>query len=134
MGKFIESEIIKVKAPNRAPGSILRRTDFKNYLNGHGTFYQFDKDHFPDDLLSAKKGNRLSLVLYNLHTDQLDEIIFKLDTRSKISETCIWLNGYIDNTKHCFAIKIRYYIDRPLKSKILVYASALPDYDCFSRL
>lgn len=134
MGKFIESKIIKVKAPERAPGSILRRTDFKNYLNGHGTFYRFDKDHFPDGLLSAKRGDHLSLVLYNLHTDQLDKVVFRLDGRSKISETCIWLNGYIDSIEHCFEIKIRYHIERPMKSHILVFASALPDYNCFSRL
>ena len=43
--RFNEDYPIKVKVPKREPGSILRRTDFK-YLNGHGTFYRFDKDHF----------------------------------------------------------------------------------------
>lgn len=131
----IGSQPIKVKAPKRAPDSVLRRTDF-NYMEGHGTFYQFDKEHFPKNLLNAKPGDRLSVVLYNLHTDQLDEVVFKLEGYSEISEKCTWVHGYIDNIKDCFRIKFRYYLDRPLESQILVYASAppAPGYDFLWRL
>ena len=44
MGKYLEAEVIKVKAEKS--GAIFRRTDF-TYLGGHGTFYQFDAHHFP---------------------------------------------------------------------------------------
>lgn len=132
--RHIESKLIKVKAPTREPGTILRRTDFKNYLGGHGTFYQFDNDHFPSELLDAKPGDHLSIVLHNLHTDQLDEVAFKLEGRSKINEKCILIHGYIDDIEGCFQIEFEYLLDKPLESYILVCASALPDYNCFSRL
>jgi len=130
--KFVGTEPRKVKAPKRPPGSILRRTDFK-YMGGHGTFYRFDKKHFPRDLLSAKPNDRLSVVLYNLHTDQLDEVIFNFKSRSKIGENCFRLRGYIADIKECYQIKFRYFPDRPLESHILVYASAPPDYSFFTR-
>ena len=49
----------------RDPNSVVRRTDF-NYLGGHGTFYTFDENHFPD-LLCKEVGDRVSLIFRNLH-------------------------------------------------------------------
>ncbi len=119
----------KVKAPERAPGEILRRTDFR-YMDGHGTFYRFDKDHFPHNLLDKKWGDHTSVVLYNLHTDQLDEVKFEVQGRSYIGKHYIWLRGFIDDiVDGCFAIKIEYRLDKPLESEILVYASARPLLD-----
>lgn len=123
---------IKVKAPERAPSSVLRRTDF-NYMEGHGTFYKFTEEHFSEkNLLSTKPGDRLSVILYNLHTDQLDEVVFELESCSKINEKIIEIRGYIADIEDCFRIKIDYYPDRPFKSYILVYASAPSDYSCYS--
>ncbi len=124
---------IKVKAPEREPGSVLRRTDF-HYLNGHGTFYRFDKDHLPENILSVKYGDHVSLVLYNLHTDQLDEVVFTVESTCYLSEGCLRIRGFIDDIDDCFAIKIEYELEKPLKSYILVFASARPDYKLFERL
>lgn len=132
--RFVEDYPIKLRLRDREPGIIIRRTDF-NYMKGHGTFYRFDEDHFPIDLLNNKMGDHVSLVLYNIHTEQLDEVVFTLSSKSTMSEDCVYLIGPIDDSASgYFEIKIRYYLDRPLESKILVFASAAPDYDCFKRL
>ena len=131
--KRIEAYPIKVKAPEREPGSIVRRTDFK-YLNGHGTFYRFDKNHFPKNLLNAKAGDHFCVVLYNLHTDQLDEVAFKVESSYPVGDYCIKIRGYIDDIEGCFEISIDYFLDNPMKSRILVSASALPDYGYFDRI
>ena len=132
--RFVEDYPIKIKLRDRESGSISRRTDF-NYLKGHGTFYRFDEDHFPIDLLNNKMGDHVSLVLYNIHTEQLDEVVFTLSSKSTMGEYCVYLSGPIDDSAGgYFEIKIRYNLDRPLKSHILVFASAAPDYDCFKRL
>ena len=125
---------IKVKAPEREPGAIPRRTDFKNYLDGHGTVYRFDKDHLPNNLLDAKFKDHLIMILYNIHTDQLDEVAFELESQSEINEDFVWIRGFIDDIDDCFQIKIEYDVKEPLKSYILVYASARPDYRYFERL
>lgn len=132
MAKFLEAYPIKVKAPEREPGSILRRTDFE-YMNGHGTFYQFDINHFPDNFLDAKEGDIIKLVLYNLHTDQLDEVVFTLRSRFNVGEKYIYFIGQIDDIADYWEIEIDYYLDRPLESYILVCASAPPDYGCYFR-
>ena len=129
----IEPILIKVKAPERKPGSVLRRTNFR-YLNGRGTFYKFDKDHFPDNILNAKYEELVSVVLYNLHTDQLDKVVFELDGYSRVGKKYIWIRGFIADIEDCFEIKIEYFLDNPLESRILVYASARPDYSVFKRL
>ena len=131
--KRIEAYPIKVKAPEREPGSIVRRTDFK-YLNGHGTFYRFDKNHFPKNLLNAKAGDHFCVVLYNLHTDQLDEVAFKVESSYPVGDYCIKIRGYIDDIEGCFEISIDYFLDYPIKSRILVFAGALPDYGYFDRI
>ena len=125
--KYVEDYPIKVRLPEREPGSIVRRTDF-NYLNGHGTFYRFDEDHFPLDLLNAKREDHVSVVLYNIHTDQLDEVVFSQINKSPFGDHCVWIHGFIDDIKECFEIRIQYYYDDPLESKILVFASAPPFY------
>lgn len=127
MAKFLEAYPIKVKAPPREPGTILRRTDF-NYLDGHGTFYQFNENYLPDSLFNAKRGDHLSVVLRNLHTDQLDEVVFELQGYSETGKNYTWIRGFIDDSEDCFAIKIEYRHDNPLDSYILVYASARPYY------
>lgn len=131
--RFVESYPIKVKAPEREFGSIVRRTDF-SYMNGHGTFYRFDKDHFPDNLFKTKEGDRISVVLYNIHTDQLDEVVFIMQSYRNVGENCIDIRGYIADIEKYYEIEISYYKNRPLKSYILVFASAQPDYRCFDRL
>lgn len=132
--RFVEDYPIKIRLRDREPGTIVRRTDF-NYLKGHGTFYRFDEDHFPINLLNKKSGDHVSLVLYNIHTEQLDEVVFTLRGKSNVGEYCVYLSGPIDDCADgYFEIKIRYYLDRPLESNILVFASAAPDYDCFKRL
>ena len=95
---FLEAYPEKVKAPERPQGSVLRRLNF-NYMNGHGTFYRFDEEHFPEHLLKAETGDHVSVVLYNLHTDQLDEVVFKLEERYDAGEKCIYLRGPIDDIK-----------------------------------
>ena len=130
---FLEAYPEKVKAPERPQGSVLRRLDF-NYMNGHGTFYRFDEEHFPEHLLKAETGDHVSVVLYNLHTDQLDEVVFKLEERYYTGEKCIYLRGPIDDIKDYYVIKFEYYTERPMDTYILVYRSAPPDYSCFSRL
>lgn len=127
-GNHFESNLIKIKE-DREPGTILRRTDF-NYLGGHGTFYRFDKNHFPNNLLDAKPKDHVSLVLHNLHTNQLDEVVFELRSQLKISDKCIRLRGHINNLVSYYDIKIEYYVNRPMESHILVYASAPPYYGC----
>lgn len=112
--KFIAS-LRKVDEPDREPGSILRRTDF-NYMDGHGTFYLFDKDHFPDNLLDAQIGDHLSLVLYNLHTNHLDEVVFELIGKFKVGEKNVWFRGHILGSEDYYAIKIEYFLNRPLDS------------------
>ena len=131
--KYIEAYPTKVKAPEREPGSIVRRTDFK-YMNGHGTFYRFDKEHFTESILNAKAGDHLILVLYNLHTDQLDEVAFRVESKCPLGDKYIDIRGYIDDIEGCFEISIDYFLDNPMKSRILVSASALPDYNCFNRI
>lgn len=131
--RYLESEIIKFDAPEREPGLIVRRTDFK-YIHGHGTFYRFDEEHFPENLLDVKPGDHVSLVLYNLNTDQLDEVVFKVEGTSKVGKQCVWIKGFIDDIEGCFEIKIEYFLDKPLESYILVFASAPPYYGCFDRL
>ena len=113
--------------------SICRRTDF-NYMNGHGTFYRFDQAHFPNTILDKSPGEHLSVVLYNTHTKELDEVVFELEGYSKLGKKCIWIHGFIDDIKDCFRIKFEYRIDEPLKSQILVYMSARPDYGILRRL
>ncbi len=122
--KFIAG-LIKVDEPDREPGSIVRRTDF-NYLGGHGTFYLFDKEHFPDDLLDAKTGDQISLVLHNLHTGNLDEVVFEIISKFKVGEKNVWFRGHILGSEDYYAIKIEYFLNRPLDSYILVYASGAP--------
>ena len=131
--KYIEAYPTKVKAPEREPGSIVRRTDFK-YMNGHGTFYRFDKEHFTESILNAKAGDHLIVVLYNLHTDQLDEVAFRVESKCPLGDKYIDIRGYIDDIEGCFEISIEYFLDNPMKSRILVSASALPDYNCFERI
>ncbi|MBQ3290840.1 MAG: hypothetical protein IJH43_00515 [Mogibacterium sp.] len=121
----IGGEYIKFEAPERPPGSIERRTDF-NYMFGHGTFYKFVEEYFPDNLLTSKKGEHLSLVLYNLNTDQLDEVVFEKTSQHEVGPKSIWIHGYIDDIEDCFEIKIEYYLNRPLESYILVFASGRP--------
>ena len=90
---------------------------------------------FPEHLLDAKSGDDLKLILYNLHTDELDEVSFKLKSHFKVGEKSIWLRGQMDNTQdHYYEIKIEYDLEKPLESHILVFASAPPDYSCFLRL
>ena len=131
--KLVRPSVRKAEMPERAQGSVVRRIDF-NYMGGHGTFYRFDEENMPDNLFGARRGDHLTTILYNLNTDQLDEVVFELESYSKISENCTWIYGYIVGSKDCYQIKIRYYHDRPLKSNILVSASARPDYDYIARL
>ncbi len=128
--KFL-SNLIKVEE-KREPGTIARRTDF-NYLDGHGTFYKFDKKYFPSDLLDTEEGDRVSLVLRNLHTNNLDEVVFDTISKFKVGEKSIWFRGHIVDSEDYYGIKIEYYINRPLESYILVHASGHPFYDIFSR-
>ncbi|MBR3246613.1 hypothetical protein IKF87_01885 [Candidatus Saccharibacteria bacterium] len=115
----------KIKAPRRAPGEILRRTDF-DYMDGHGTFYQFNKDHFPKNLLKTKWGEHVDVVLYNLHTEQLDRVKFEVLGNFQMGENNVWLRGFVDDIDDCYAIKIEYNLKKPLESHILVYGSARP--------
>ena len=131
--RYIEAYPTKVQAPEREPGAIVRRTDFK-YMNGRGTFYRFDKEHFPDSILNAKAGDHLIVVLYNLHTDQLDEVAFRVESKCPLGDNYIVIRGYIDDIEGCFEISIEYSLKNPKKSQILVSASAPPDYSCFNRL
>lgn len=133
MAKFLEGMPIKVKAPEREPGTIPRRTDF-TYMNGRGTFYRFDGEHFPKSLLRTKRGDEVKLIMYNLHTDQLDEVAFKLISRFSIGEKYFRFLGEVDAEGHYFEIRIDYFLPRPLESHILVFASAPRDYSCFQRL
>ena len=120
-----DRELFKFDAPERPAGSIERRTDF-NYMHGHGTFYRFVEEYFPDDLLTYKWGDHTSVVLYNLNTDQLDEVSFEFAGTSVLGKHYRWIRGFIDGCEDCWAIKIEYYLDKPLESHILVYASARP--------
>ena len=110
----------------RDPNSVVRRTDF-NYLGGHGTFYTFDENHFPD-LLCKEVGDRVSLIFRNLHTGNLDEVVFDIVDKNKVSSNCIFIQGYIVGSEDCYAIRIEYNIKNPLVSYILVYASGRPLY------
>ena len=133
---YIERHPIKFKAPPRPEGSIVRRTDFEYLGNNHGTFYQFDKDHFRelDDVLNGKKGERFSLVLMNCHTDQLDEVVFELEFCSRVGDYVVVITGFIADIVDCWEIEIRYYLRHPLESKILVFASGRPDYNIWDHL
>jgi hypothetical protein len=127
-GRPYDSEPLKVDVPERPEGSIERRTDFR-YLQGHGTFYRFVEEYFPDDLLTYKWGDHTSLVLYNLNTDQLDEVAIEFAGTSEIGKNYKWIRGFVDGCEGCWAIKIEYYLKKPLDSEILVYASARPLID-----
>ena len=107
----------------RDPDSVVRRVDFKN-LGGHGTFYTFDENHFPD-LLRKEVGDRVSLIFRNLHTGNLDEVVFDIVDKYQLGN-CILMQGYIVGSEDCYAIKIEYNIKRPLASYILVYARGRP--------
>lgn len=131
--RFVEDYPIKIRLPEREAGSIARRTDF-DYLNGHGTFYRFDVDHFPINLLDEKLGSHVSLILDNIHTEQLDEVVFTLTGKSHVGEKCVYLHGVIDDIDGYYEIRIEYDLDRPTESYILVSASAPPEYNCFDRL
>ena len=102
----------------RDPNSVVRRTDF-NYLGGHGTFYTFDENHFPD-LLRKEVGDRVSLIFRNLHTGNLDEVVFDIVDKNKVSSNCIFFQGYIVGSEDCYALRIEYNIKNPLVSYILV--------------
>ena len=74
------------------------------------------------------------LVLYNLHTDQLDEVAFRVESKCPLGDKYIDIRGYIDDIEGCFEISIDYFLDYPIKSRILVFAGALPDYGYFDRI
>ena len=76
----------------------------------------------------------MNIVLYNLHTDQLDEVVFRVESNYSLDEKYIDIRGYIDDIEGCFEISIEYSLKNPKKSQILVSASAPPDYSCFNRL
>ena len=52
--KLVRPSVRKAEVPERAPGSISRRTDF-NYMGGHGTFYRFDEENMPDMLVLGQQ-------------------------------------------------------------------------------
>lgn len=114
-------------APPREPGSIERRMDFM-YMDGHGTFYRFDEAHYDEGFLNAVSGSHVTLVLYNLHTDQLDEVVFELHGYQKVGENHLYVTGCIAEISDYFRIKINVFLPNPMKSHILVYRCAKPDY------
>lgn len=133
---LLENHPIKVKAPPRPKGSVVRRTNFEYIGHNHGTFYKFDKDHFKglDNVLRGKKGDRFRLVLMNQHTDQLDEVEFELEFCSRVSDEIVVITGFIADIVDCWEIEIRYHLHKPEESYILVFASARPDYKALSGL
>lgn len=128
--RYVEGYPRHFDAPPREPGSVERRVDFW-YMEGHGTFYRFDETHYNESFLNAAQGDRVSLVLYNLNTDQLDEVVFEMDGYQPIGENYLRVTGYIADINDCFRIKIEYYRPDPLESFIKVYVSARPDYDFY---
>ena len=114
-------------APPREPGSVEHRSDFM-YMGGHGTFYKFDENYYNESFLNAQKGDLITLVLYNLNTEQLDEITFELESRRKVGKKYVDITGYIADSIECFRITIDFFIPEPPESQILVYASARPYY------
>ncbi len=123
--KWIEGYPRHFDAPPREPGSVEKRTDFM-YMDGHGTFYKFDKTHYDESFLHAQKGDQINLVLYNLNTEQLDEITFELTSYEKIGKKYLYVNGFIADSAEYFQFKIEFFLPEPLESYIEVIASAKP--------
>lgn len=44
----------------------------------------------------------MNIVLYNLHTDQLDEVVFRVESNYSLDEKYIDIRGYIDDIEGCF--------------------------------
>lgn len=120
--------IAKVQGQKREPESVARRTDFE-YMGGHGTFYRMPKEYFEENrqkLFGAKRGDHLELVLYNLHTEQLDEVALELLESFDLSDrTHIFIGKMID-AQNYWEIKLDWYYMNPINTNILVYASAQP--------
>ena len=114
---------IKINTLEKEPGAITRRTDF-NYLNGNKTYYLFDENNFPADFLSAKIGEHVRVVLKNINTDHLDEVIFTLTNKSDVEDNCVCIQGTIDDIEDKFEIEFKYSFDNPLESYITVVADA----------
>lgn len=106
---------------------VVLRTDFHRYLGGKGggTFYQIEEGYFSEEsLFSADVGSRATLVLRNIHTENLDKIVFDVTERYHEGDFEIWC-GYTA-TEDSYAVRIEYKAAKPQDSYILVYASGRP--------
>ena len=112
---------------HRDPKQVVRRRDYHRYLGGKGggTFYRIDKSFSVESLFSADVGSRATLVLRNLHTGNLDEVVFDVTERYRKGDLEIWC-GYISDTEDSYAVTIEYKAANPQGSYILVYASGRP--------
>lgn len=130
--KWSSFHINYVKGEKRGPREIKRRLDFL-YMNGRGTFYRLARKHPPTSILNAKIGQRVSVVLYNLHTKQLDEVVFIMKSTQKIG-TALNFRGTICDIPETVEIDGTIHAKRKINriSTILVQISAEPmplDYE-----
>ncbi len=130
MGKTGEelfiSQLAHVEEYRSPDKQVVRRTDYHRYLGGKGggTFYRIDKNFSVESLFSADVGSRATLVLRNLHTGNLDEVVFDVTERYRKGDLEIWC-GYAD-TEDSYAVTIEYKAANPQGSYILVYARGRP--------
>ncbi len=61
------------------------------YMDGHGTFYRFEEGYIPYDLPDKERWSRVTLVMYNINTDRLDEVSFELLSSWMIGERYMYI-------------------------------------------
>ena len=121
------SQLAHVEEHRGSDEQVVRRRDYHRYLGGKGggTFYRIDKNFSVESLFSADVGSVTTLVLRNLHTGNLDEVVFDVTERYRKGDLEIWC-GYISDTEDSYAVTIEYKAANPQGSYILVYASGRP--------
>ncbi len=121
------SQLAHVEEHRGPDEQVVRRRDYHRYLcgKGGGTFYRIDEHFSVESLFSADVGSRVTLVLRNLHTSNLDEVVFDVAERYCRGGFEIWC-GYTSDTEDSYAVTIEYKAANPQGSYILVYASGRP--------
>ena len=134
------TKVALVRGEKRRDHEITRRTDF-GFIPGKVISYRFAKKHPPTELLAAEKGDLVHVVLYNLNTRQLDEIVFTLRSRSPLGQGSpsgksngIEFHGLVEGCEYYTVITIYYYYRKKSRFRETIsVCHAAPPYDPWAK-